>query len=73
MMILVVAPVFIVILFWGGGPKLLIIPKYFLFIVLAIIAKNINPRVRIDQAIRFLWSKITLVAVLALLLAVIGY
>lgn len=73
MMLLVTAPVFIVVMFWGAGPKLLIIPKYILFIVIAIIVKNVNPRVRIDQAVKFFWSKITLFAVLALLLAVIGH
>jgi len=73
MMMLVAAPLFIAIMFWGGGPKFMIVLKYMALIVLAILVKNTNPRVRIDQAVRFFWNKMSLTAVLALLLAVIGY
>jgi NADH-quinone oxidoreductase subunit H len=73
MMLLVVAPLFVVIMFWGGGPKYAVFFKYLTLITLAILIKNTNPRVRIDQAVRFFWKKMLLIAVLALLLAVIGY
>jgi len=72
MMLFVAAPVFIAVMFWGGGPKPLIFLKYGAFVIFFIILKNVNPRVRIDQSIRFFWGKISVAAVLALLLAVIG-
>lgn len=73
MMLLVAAPLFVVIMFWSGGPKYALFFKYFALIVLAILVKNTNPRVRIDQAVSFFWKKILLLSILALLLAVIGY
>jgi len=72
MMLLVVAPVFVTVMFWGGGLKVLIVPKYAALIAVFIILKNINPRVRIDQSIRFFWGKMSVAAVIALALAVIG-
>jgi len=41
-------------------------------LVIIILMRNTNPRVRIDQALRFFWKKMTFVAILAVLLAIIG-
>jgi NADH-quinone oxidoreductase subunit H len=35
--------------------------------------RNTNPRIRIDQAIKFFWGPMTLLAVLAVVLAMIGF
>ena len=43
-----------------------------LVLVLFVLIKNTNPRVRIDQAMRFFWGPMTIVALLALLLAQLG-
>jgi NADH-quinone oxidoreductase subunit H len=72
MMLFVVAPLFLTVMFWGGGYKLLALPKYAILVIVFIIIKNINPRVRIDQSIKFFWGKITAAAAIALALAVIG-
>jgi len=68
MMMMVTLPLFLITVFWGGFN----IWKYLVILTAIILIKNVNPRVRIDQAVGFFWGKMTLVAVLALLLAVIG-
>jgi NADH-quinone oxidoreductase subunit H len=59
-MMLVALPLFLVIAFLGGfgtsGWALAGgIGKYLLIVVLVILIKNTNPRVRIDQAMKFFW------------------
>ncbi len=72
MMLFIVAPVFIAVIFWGGGLKPFLLLKYGALALFFIVLKNINPRVRIDQSIRFFWGRMSAAAVVALLLAVIG-
>jgi len=64
-------PIFLIILFWGkgiiGGVLL-----YLLIIVLLILIKNTNPRVRIDQAMKYFWGWMSGAAILAGLLAHFG-
>lgn len=78
MMLLFVLPVFAVILFFGGikfegWSTLLGILKYVVVLVLIVLIRNTNPRVRIDQAMKFFWKNCLLFAVFAVLLAMIGY
>ncbi|MFC1780717.1 complex I subunit 1 family protein [Planctomycetota bacterium] len=47
--------------------------KYVLILVLLILIKNTNPRLRIDQAMKFFWVYCGFVMVIALFLAAIGY
>jgi len=59
-MMLVALPLFLVVVFLGGiGTSGWSLPagigKYVLVLVLVILIKNTNPRVRIDQAMRFFW------------------
>ncbi|HSG29821.1 MAG TPA: complex I subunit 1 family protein [Candidatus Krumholzibacterium sp.] len=73
-----VVPVFIVTLFWGGftfvGWKILTsILKYVAIIVIMVLIKNTNPRVRIDQAVRFFWGPMLVLSIIALVLAVLGF
>jgi NADH-quinone oxidoreductase subunit H len=48
------------------------IGKYVLVLVLLILIKNTNPRVRIDQAMKFFWFYCGIALVVAIILAEIG-
>jgi NADH-quinone oxidoreductase subunit H len=71
---LVALPLFLVIVFLGGFAKALWIGlvAYVVVLVLLILIKNTNPRVRIDQAMRFFWVYCGLILVIAIALATIG-
>jgi NADH-quinone oxidoreductase subunit H len=77
-MMLVALPLFLVIVFMGGfdttGWTALLagIGKYVLVVVLMILIKNTNPRVRIDQAMKFFWIYCGIALAFAILLATIG-
>lgn len=76
-MMLVALPLFLVTVFLGGfgttGWSLVwSIGKYVLILVLLILIKNTNPRMRIDQAMRFFWVYCGIVMVLAVVLTTIG-
>ncbi|MDJ0975306.1 MAG: NADH-quinone oxidoreductase subunit H [Planctomycetota bacterium] len=75
--LLATLPVLLVTVFWGGlDPTplgvLAFIGKIVLILVLFVLIKNTNPRVRIDQAMRFFWGPLTALALLALVLAQLG-
>jgi NADH-quinone oxidoreductase subunit H len=66
-------PLLIISLFWAKDTSLIsIILKYVLLLVIVILIKNTNPRVKIDQAVRFFWGPLTILALLAVILALIG-
>jgi NADH-quinone oxidoreductase subunit H len=46
--------------------------KYLGIVVIMILIKNTNPRIRIDTALKFFWKYLTPVALLAVILAVLG-
>ena len=76
-MMYVIFPFLLILLFFGGfrleGWGILwAVLKYLLIVVLMIIIKNTNPRVRIDQAVRFFWKIAAPLAFIALILAVMG-
>ena len=76
-MMLVALPLFLVVVFLGGfgtagWPLVWGIGKYVLILVLMILIKNTNPRVRIDQAMKFFWVYCGLALVTAIALAIIG-
>jgi len=76
-MMLVALPMFLVMVFMGGigtsGAALAWgIGKYVLVLVLVILIKNTNPRVRIDQAMKFFWVYCGLAMAIAVGLAIIG-
>jgi len=71
-------PVLMITLFFGGvkltaGGFLKTALEYIGILVLMIVIKNTNPRVRIDQAMRFFWSVVTVLAVVAIMLAFTGH
>lgn len=73
-MLLYVMPLFLIVLFLGNDlSPLVLIAKYALLLVVIILIKNTNPRLRIDQALRFFWRLPTLLAIAAVVLAVFGY
>lgn len=76
-MLLFTLPVFLITLFLGGihlsGWGILwAVLKYVAILTLIVVIKNTNPRVRIDQAVRFFWLYLTPVAAAAFVLAALG-
>lgn len=72
-MLLYVMPLFLIVLFMGRDLSVVFIAgKYVLLLVIIVLIKNTNPRMRIDQALRFFWGPATLLALLAVVLAVLG-
>jgi len=66
-------PILVIILFLGKGlSALALIGKYTAILVIIILIKNTNPRLRIDQALRFFWGPVTLLAIVAVGLAIFG-
>ena len=76
-MLLFTLPFFLMLLFMGGlrfdGIHLLYgILKYVGLVALITVIRNTNPRVRIDQAVRFFWGPMTILAIVAVILAFKG-
>ena len=76
-MMLVALPLFLVMVFLGGfgtGFWGLIAgaAKFVLIVVLLILIKNTNPRVRIDQAMKFFWVYCGVAMVIAVMIAMAG-
>ncbi|MCX5753326.1 MAG: NADH-quinone oxidoreductase subunit H [Candidatus Krumholzibacteria bacterium] len=73
-----VLPLFIITLFWGGvnfiGWRILTsVLKYVAIVVIMVLIKNTNPRVRIDHAVRFFWGPMFALSAIAMILAIVGY
>jgi NADH-quinone oxidoreductase subunit H len=47
--------------------------KYVAIVVIMVLIKNTNPRVRIDQAVRFFWGPMFALSAIAMILAIVGY
>ena len=77
-MLLALMPLMLVIVFWGGlhtsawWGYLTFLGKYVLFVVLVTLIRNTNPRLRIDQTLKFFWFGLTPLAVAAVILALVG-
>jgi NADH-quinone oxidoreductase subunit H len=78
-MLFFVLPVFLITLYLGGVEVsswqgiLWFILKYVIIVTLIILIKNTNPRLRIDQALRFFWGILTVMAAAAFILATLGW
>lgn len=73
---LFIAPILLITLYFGGikftpGSFLKNILEYVSILVIMIVIKNTNPRVRIDQAMRFFWRIPTILAIIAVMLAIL--
>ena len=76
-MLMFTVPFFLIIVFIGGlrfdGIHLLYgVLKYIGLVALMTVIRNTNPRVRIDQAIKFFWGPVTIIAIIAIILALLG-
>jgi len=77
--LLITGPLFLISLYMGGINLSSIagitagILKYVLILVLFILIKNTNPRLRIDQALRLFWGWLTLAGIAGILLAIAGW
>jgi NADH-quinone oxidoreductase subunit H len=76
-MLLFTLPFFLAIMFLGGfrftGIEILwSILKFVGLVAIVTVIRNTNPRVRIDQAVRFFWGPMTVVAIVAVVLAILG-
>lgn len=72
-LLLYTMPLFLIILFWAKDlSPLFLISKYVGLLMLIILIKNTNPRIRIDQALRFFWGPMTIVALISVGLALLG-
>ena len=75
-MLYLTVPMFVVVLLWGGigsGWGILTgILKYVVLLVLVVLIRNTNPRLRIEHAVKFFWGHVTVIAVVAVALAVLG-
>ncbi|MFA5096227.1 MAG: NADH-quinone oxidoreductase subunit H, partial [Candidatus Omnitrophota bacterium] len=66
-------PLFVIILFLGRDlSPLLLAAKYAMLLAVMILIKNTNPRLRIDQVLRFFWGFPAGIAALAVILAMFG-
>ena len=79
-MMLFTMPVFLVALFFGGlatapgiAPKLWGLLAWFVLVALTVVIRNTTPRVRTDQAVKFFWGPVSLMALVAVVLAWLGY
>lgn len=75
--LLFVIPALLITLYFGGiklslEGLLKSVIEYLLILVLIIVIKNTNPRVRIDHAVKFFWSTVTVGAILSVVLALVG-
>lgn len=77
-MLLAILPATLVTVFWGGfgpGPLGLVLGVVKLVVIVAImvVIRNTNPRLRIDQALKFFWFLLAPMAMVAVVLAMAGY
>jgi NADH-quinone oxidoreductase subunit H len=77
-MLLFTLPLFLIIVFMGGvvmqGKEILWgILKLAAVLLVIVLLRNTNPRLRIDQALRFFWGPMTLAAIAAVALALLGF
>lgn len=73
-----IIPVLLLTLYFGGirpgaAGFALASAAFLLILVIMIVIKNTNPRVRIDQAVRFFWGAVTATALVSVALAYFGF
>lgn len=76
-MMLFALPVFLITVFaggvrFGGIQALFSVIKYVVLLVLIILVKNTNTRLRIDQAVKFFWLRMFPLAIIGFILALVG-
>ncbi len=76
-MMLAVMPLLLITVFWGGMETTswgipAFIGKYVLLVALVTLIRNTNPRMRIDQIMRFFWFGVAPMGIAAVVLAYLG-
>jgi len=76
-MMLFALPVFLITVFAGGMrfngiQAFFSVIKYLIILILIVLVKNTNARLRIDQALRFFWLRMFPLAIIGFILALIG-
>ncbi len=78
-MMLVVVPVFLATIFLGGIGDgnlmgiLLFVLKVLVIFVLIVVVKSTHARLRIDQVLKLYWGRLSLIAAIAVVLALVGW
>ena len=65
-------PLFFISVLWGGFANWWAILKFLLLVVLIVLVKNTNPRLRIDQSLRFFWLGMGILSIIGLIFAFYG-
>ena len=78
MLMFYAVPMFVVAVLWGGfgnsgSGAVWGVVKYLVLVVLITLIRNTNPRVRIEHAIKFFWTWVSIPAALAVVLAALGW
>jgi len=71
-MMLFVLPSFLVAVFFPSATFIGNILRYLILLVVVILLRNTNPRVRIDQAVKFFWSYLNIFVIIGVILASVG-
>ena len=71
-MMLVILPLFLLEIFWGPVNSPVGILKYLLLLFIIIVLENTNPRLKIDQAVKFFWFGLFPLGVIGIILAMLG-
>jgi len=71
-MMLVILPLFLLEIFWGPMNSTVGILKYLLLLFVIIVLENTNPRLKIDQAVKFFWFGLFPFGVVSIILAILG-
>ena len=68
-----IMPILLIVLFMGKDLSLgFLILKYLFLVILIILLKNTNPRLRIEQALKFFWGPLSFLGIIAIILALLG-
>lgn len=71
-MMFVILPILLITVLWGGVNDWWAVLKFLLIVVLVVLVKNTNPRLRVDQALTFFWFILAPLGIIAVILAFIG-
>jgi NADH-quinone oxidoreductase subunit H len=77
-MLLFLLPMFVITVFWGGLTLsgigwLWTALKFVVLLVVIVLMRNTNPRLRVDQAMRFFWYIVTPIAIVASALSILRH
>lgn len=71
-MMMLLLPLFFISMLWGGFADWWAILKVLAIVVVIVLVKNTNPRLRIDQTLKFFWIGLGILAAVGLVLALHG-